>query len=150
MSDVKMADEITDDEISRVLTALTAIQRFFGRPPIWPYFRPMPICAGILDNLGLSFNVAMMDAWPGYVRARDRFFGKGRLAQWLMHRIHPRFLPRRHAQLKRQWVKERTAMQAEFLNAVIEAGGRPKCGELIAEPAGAQEPVTVVGGWLRS
>ena len=97
-----------------------SMRRFFGRPPIWPYHEPKPISPMILSNLGLTINVAMMDAWPGYARARDQYFGKGRLTQWLMQHIHPLLFPRRHSQLKRQWVKERTAMQAEFLNAVIE------------------------------
>ena len=112
-----------------------SMQRFFGRPPIWPYYEPRPISWRILDNLGLTINVAMMDAWPGYIRARDRYFGKGRLAQWFMYRIYRRLFPGRQSDLKGEWIKERTAMQQEFVQAVIdrgerEAGERPRCGEL--------------------
>ena len=124
MENVKMADEITDEEITRVLTALTAVRARLraGRPPALPYCEPGPLSTQILDNCGLTFNLAALKTWPAYKEARDRYFGTTRAAYWFMHRIHPLLFPRRHSQLKRQWVKARTAMQAEFLNAVIEAG----------------------------
>ena len=102
---------------------MDTIQRIFSKPPALPYCEPGPLSTRILDNCGLTFNMAALKTWPAYTEARDRYFGTSRVAYWFMHRIHPRLFPRRHAELEQRWVQERAKMQAEYLDAVIEGGG---------------------------
>ena len=92
--------------------------------PDWSSFMPKPSYGRILDNLGITINLRMLEMWPEYSAARDRVFGTGWLSRWWMRNVYPRLWPKRYEKRVAEWERVRNLMQQEFLNAVVEVKQR--------------------------
>ena len=89
------------------------------RPP-WEHYIPPPTNRRILDNLGITINMRMLEYHPTYSAARVAVFGRGRVRRWWMRHVFPRVKPAEYARRVKDFEEKRAVMQQEFLNAVIE------------------------------
>ena len=88
---------------------------------IWPFIVPPPKSPLILDNVGLTISLEMLDGWPDYKKAYNSLFGVNWLSKLWMGWIYSIIRPKRYVELKQVFESQRCKMQQSYLNAVLEA-----------------------------
>jgi len=76
----------------------------------------------MLDNLGITISMRLLESWPAYALARKAMFGTHWLSRLWCRKLRPVLKPQRQAIIKAEFEKQQKIIQQEYLLAVLEAG----------------------------